>query len=155
MVGKWSWTTSSPNAATKTCNRLPPRWSSSCRWASGEYSVCQKDKQNNFDTKRTHKTKQKQDVVQLPLVAKAGCLWRNQSLLVVMTKNNDKLVLVNISPSYCSGTLHVDIIVIDVDVDSIVILFRYTKWWAGKLKDGRKPVIDQFRPRHSRWLVKS
>jgi len=29
---------------------------------------------------------------------------------------------------------------------------RYTRWWAGKLKDGSKPVIDQFRPKHSRQM---
>ena len=30
------------------------------------------------------------------------------------------------------------------------VMIRYTRWWAGKLKNGSKPVIDQFRPKHSR-----
>ena len=32
-----------------------------------------------------------------------------------------------------------------------IVIIRYTRWWAGKLKDGSKPVIDQFRPKHSRF----
>ena len=32
-----------------------------------------------------------------------------------------------------------------------IVTIRYTRWWAGKLKDRSKPVIDQFRPKHSRF----
>ena len=42
------------------------------------------------------------------------------------------------------------IIAMPITMIITIVTIRYTRWWAGKLKDRSKPVIDQFRPKHSR-----